>query len=79
MWSRSLLLEGEGSIDFQRADGKKTNVLQEIADILNQAHLNATISDDVFKTIWSKATLNSVFNHYTILDKTIVNWVLMII
>lgn len=67
-----LLLEGEGSIDFQRADGKKDQRTQEIADILNHAHLNATISDDVFKTIWSKATLNSVLNPLcTILDKTI--------
>ena len=41
-------------------------------DILNQAHLNATISNDVFKAIWSKATLNSVLNPLcTILDKTI--------
>ena len=67
-----LLLEGEGSIDFQRVDGKKDQRTQEIADILNQAHLNATISNDVFKAIWSKATLNSVLNPLcTILDKTI--------
>lgn len=67
-----LLLEGEGSIDFQRADGKKDPRTQKIADILNQAHLNATISNDVFKAIWSKATLNSVLNPLcTILDKTI--------
>ena len=25
-----LLLEGEGSIDFQRADGKKTHVLKKL-------------------------------------------------
>ena len=40
--------------------------------MLNTSGLNAQISSDVFKSIWSKATLNSVLNPLcTILDKTI--------
>ena len=35
-WSGQLLLEGEGSIDFQRALMVKDPRTQEIADILNR-------------------------------------------
>ncbi|MBI5974823.1 ketopantoate reductase family protein [Staphylococcus canis] len=67
-----LLLEGEGSIDLQRADGEKDERTEYILNVLNEAGLNAQISDDVFKSIWSKATVNSVLNPLcTILDKTI--------
>lgn len=67
-----LLLEGEGSIDLQRADGEKDERTEFITNILNEAGLNAKISDDVFQSIWSKATLNSVLNPLcTILDKRI--------
>lgn len=70
--SGQLLLEGEGSIDFQRADGVNDTHTEEIANILNKAHLNVTVSDNVFKAIWSKATLNSVLNPLcTILNQTI--------
>nr|WP_013012283.1 2-dehydropantoate 2-reductase [Staphylococcus simulans]ADD24890.1 putative 2-dehydropantoate 2-reductase PanE [Staphylococcus simulans bv. staphylolyticus] len=78
MWTAGLrgpgqwLLEGKGSIDLQRADGKKDKCTEFILNILNEAGLNARISNDVFKSIWSKATLNSVLNPLcTILDKTI--------
>ncbi|ARJ50709.1 ketopantoate reductase family protein [Staphylococcus lutrae] len=67
-----LLLEGQGSIDFQRSDGHADERTQRIEQILNDAKLNATISDNVFKSIWAKATVNSVMNPLcTILDKTI--------
>lgn len=78
MWTAGLrgpgqiLLEGAGAIDFQRADGREDVRTEHILKILNKAELNAQISDDVFKAIWSKATLNSVLNPLcTILDKRI--------
>lgn len=78
MWTAGLrgpgqwLLEGEGAIDLQRADGKKDDRGLLILNILNESKLNAKISNDVFKSIWSKATLNSVLNPLcTILNKTI--------
>ncbi|MDK7935750.1 2-dehydropantoate 2-reductase N-terminal domain-containing protein, partial [Lactobacillus crispatus] len=55
-----LLLEGEGAIDLQRADGEKDSRTEVILNMLNTSGLNAQISSDVFKSIWSKATLNSV-------------------
>ncbi|MGV3128062.1 ketopantoate reductase family protein [Staphylococcus simulans] len=67
-----LLLEGNGTIDLQRADGEKDARTDFILNVLNEAGLHAQISEDVFKSIWSKATLNSVLNPLcTILDKTI--------
>ncbi|QHW36189.1 2-dehydropantoate 2-reductase [Staphylococcus ursi] len=67
-----LLLEGQGSIEFQRADGQADERTERINKVFNDAKLNAKISDNVFKSIWSKATLNSVLNPLcTILDKTI--------
>ncbi|EIE3875815.1 2-dehydropantoate 2-reductase [Staphylococcus pseudintermedius] len=67
-----LLLEGQGSIEFQRADGQADERTERINQVFNDAKLNAKISDNVFKSIWSKATLNSVLNPLcTILDKTI--------
>ncbi|EFU83512.1 ketopantoate reductase family protein [Staphylococcus lugdunensis] len=67
-----LLLEGEGAIDLQRADREKDSRTEVILNMLNTSGLNAQISSDVFKSIWSKATLNSVLNPLcTILDKTI--------
>lgn len=67
-----LLLEGQGGIDFQRSDGQPNERTEKIAQVLNDAGLNAKISDDVFFSIWSKAAVNSVLNPLcTILDKTI--------
>ncbi|QCT73755.1 ketopantoate reductase family protein [Macrococcoides canis] len=67
-----LLLEGQGGIDFQRSDGQPDERTEKIAQILDDAGLNAKISDDVFFSIWSKAAVNSVLNPLcTILDKTI--------
>ncbi|NCJ15103.1 2-dehydropantoate 2-reductase [Staphylococcus pseudintermedius] len=67
-----LLLEGQGSIEFQRADGQADERTERINQVFNDAKLNAKISDNVFQSIWSKATLNSVLNPLcTILDKTI--------
>lgn len=67
-----LLLEGEGTIHLQRADGEMDSHTNTILQILNKAGLNAQISDNVFEAIWSKATLNSVLNPLcTILNKTI--------
>ncbi|GEQ06647.1 2-dehydropantoate 2-reductase [Staphylococcus gallinarum] len=67
-----LLLEGTGSIDIQRADRKKDLFTEDILKMFNDAGLNAKASDDVFKSIWSKATVNSVLNPLcTILDKNI--------
>lgn len=67
-----LLLEGEGSIDLQRADGQNDERTDFILNVFNEAKLNAQISQDVFKSIWAKATVNSVLNPLcTILDKTI--------
>ena len=67
-----LLLEGEGTIHLQRADGEMDSHTNSILQILNKAGLNAQISDNVFEAIWSKATLNSVLNPLcTILNKTI--------
>lgn len=67
-----LLLEGEGSIYLQRADGAMDAHTNTILQILNDSGLNAQISTNVFEAIWSKATLNSVLNPLcTILNKTI--------
>jgi 2-dehydropantoate 2-reductase len=67
-----LLLEGSGTIELQRADGEADNRTEEINKIFNEAGLNSVISDNVFISIWSKATLNSVLNPLcTILDKRI--------
>ncbi|PTI79630.1 2-dehydropantoate 2-reductase [Staphylococcus succinus] len=67
-----LLLEGTGTIELQRADGHEDQRTVEINNIFNDAKLNSKISDNVFQSIWSKATLNSVLNPLcTILDKTI--------
>lgn len=67
-----LLLEGEGTIHLQSADGEMDSHTNTILQILNKAGLNAQISDNVFEAIWSKATLNSVLNPLcTILNKTI--------
>ncbi|OEL04543.1 2-dehydropantoate 2-reductase [Staphylococcus succinus] len=67
-----LLLEGTGTIELQRADGHEDQRTIEINNIFNDAKLNSKISDNVFQSIWSKATLNSVLNPLcTILDKTI--------
>lgn len=73
-----LLLEGQGSIEFQRADGQADERTERINQVFNDAKLNAKISDNVFKSIWSKATLNSVLNPLcTILDKPLMNSVNM--
>lgn len=67
-----LLLEGTGSIDIQRADRKKDLFTEDILKMFNDAGLNAKVSDDVFKSICSKATVNSILNPLcTILDKNI--------
>ncbi|MBF0748898.1 ketopantoate reductase family protein [Mammaliicoccus lentus] len=67
-----LLLEGGGYIDFHRSDGIVDKQSNAILQLLNDANFNARVSDDIFKSIWSKATLNSVLNPLcTILDKTI--------
>lgn len=67
-----LLLEGSGTIELQRADGEADYRTEEINNIFNEAGLNSVISDNVFISIWSKATLNSVLNPLcTILDKRI--------
>ncbi|MCU5745427.1 ketopantoate reductase family protein [Staphylococcus sp. SQ8-PEA] len=67
-----LLLEGDGTIDLQRADGLDDERTRAINQIFNDAKLNSRISDDVFQSVWSKATLNSVLNPLcTILDKRI--------
>ncbi|MCQ9933838.1 2-dehydropantoate 2-reductase, partial [Staphylococcus aureus] len=67
-----LLLEGEGSIYLQRADGEVDEQANTILQIFNDSGLNAQISSNVFESIWSKATLNSVLNPLcTILNKTI--------
>ncbi|OEK69848.1 2-dehydropantoate 2-reductase [Staphylococcus equorum] len=78
MWTAGLrgpgqiLLEGTGTIELQRADGGEDYRTEAINTIFNNAKLNSTISDNVFESIWSKATLNSVLNPLcTILDKTI--------
>lgn len=67
-----LLLEGSGTIELQRADGETDKRTEEINNIFNESGLNSVISDNVFISIWSKATLNSVLNPLcTILDKRI--------
>ncbi|UXR69519.1 MULTISPECIES: 2-dehydropantoate 2-reductase [unclassified Staphylococcus] len=67
-----ILLEGQGSIELQRADGQADERTESINKIFNDAGLNAKISDNVFQSIWSKATLNSVLNPLcSILNKTI--------
>lgn len=69
---RKLLLEGTGTIELQRADGETDSRTEEINNIFNEAGLNSVISDNVFVSIWAKATLNSVLNPLcTILDKRI--------
>ncbi|MEN1895651.1 2-dehydropantoate 2-reductase [Staphylococcus nepalensis] len=78
MWTANLLgpgqllLEGEGAIELQRADGESDFKTEEINKVFNKANLNSTISDNVFKSIWTKATVNSVLNPLcSILNKKI--------
>ncbi|MDJ1089378.1 ketopantoate reductase family protein [Macrococcoides caseolyticum] len=67
-----LLLEGKGGIECQRSDGQPDERTKKIVQVLDNAGLNAKISDDVFFSIWSKVAVNSVLNPLcTILDKTI--------
>ena len=67
-----LLLEGDGTIELQRVDGVADERTETINQIFNDAKLNSRVSDNVFQSIWSKATLNSVLNPLcTILDKRI--------
>ncbi|MDN8975037.1 2-dehydropantoate 2-reductase, partial [Staphylococcus aureus] len=57
---------------LQRADGEVDEQANTILQIFNDSGLNAQISSNVFESIWSKATLNSVLNPLcTILNKTI--------
>lgn len=67
-----LLLEGDGTIELQRVDGVADERTETINQIFNDAKLNSRVSDNVFQSVWSKATLNSVLNPLcTILDKRI--------
>ena len=68
-----LLLEGTGSIDLNSAIASQEDArTKQIAALLERAQLNPTISDDIYTSVWSKATVNSVLNPLcTILDKTI--------
>ena len=78
MWTAGLqgpgriLLEGQGAIDFQRADGQHDQRTETILNILNEADLNAHVCSNVYEAIWTKATVNSVLNPLcTIVDKKI--------
>ncbi len=69
LWSSELLgpgkikVTGSGSISLQAAD-KNVDIekLEQIVALLNQAHLNAELTDDVLATIWRKAAFNCVIN-----------------
>lgn len=70
-----LLLEGVGTVDFQRVDGKESERTREINQVFEDAGLNPTISNQIMQTVWLKAALNSVVNPLcTILDKRIVDF-----
>lgn len=78
MWSAGLkgpghlLLEGTGSINFQCANGVNNKISETISQVLNDANLNAIISENVFEAIWTKVTVNCVLNPLcTILNQRI--------
>ncbi|WP_086349211.1 oxidoreductase [Candidatus Enterococcus clewellii] len=55
---------GSGNIEFQPIKEKDAAVTTEILNVLNQAKLNAEISQNVLLSIWKKAAFNSVLNTY---------------
>lgn len=55
---------GSGNIEFQPIKEKDAAVTAEILTVLNQAKLNAEISQNVLLSIWKKAAFNSVLNTY---------------
>ena len=65
-------LASTGSLNIQSIDPKGESKGREIADILNQAHLNAIYDEDVIPSIWRKACVNGTMNSTcALLDCTI--------
>lgn len=70
-----LLLEGTGTIDFQRIDGKESERTHEINKVFEDAGLNPKVSQQVMQSVWYKAALNCVLNPLcTILDKNLIEF-----
>jgi 2-dehydropantoate 2-reductase len=70
LWSSELegpghiKLTGSGSIEFQPVNWVAKNKTSQILEILNQAGLQASLSQDVILSIWKKAAFNSVLNTF---------------
>ncbi|MDH6365812.1 2-dehydropantoate 2-reductase [Enterococcus sp. PF1-24] len=55
---------GSGNVEFQPVKEKNAAMTEELLTLLNQAKLNAEISQNVVLSIWKKAAFNSVLNTY---------------
>ncbi|WP_461226014.1 2-dehydropantoate 2-reductase [Lacticaseibacillus suihuaensis] len=73
VWSAELdgpgevTLTGTGSVSLQAVapDAANDAFLTQLVAVMNQAHLNVTVSPSVIEAIWKKAAFNSVLNTYT--------------
>lgn len=55
---------GSGTIEFQPINELNEETTNAILQTLNEAELNALLSEDVLLSIWKKAAFNSVLNTY---------------
>lgn len=55
---------GSGNIEMQPIDSRDTIMAELVLNTLNNAGLNAEISQNVLLSIWKKAAFNSVMNTY---------------
>lgn len=63
---------GTGAISFQQIKETSSPITSKILDVLNEAELNATCSQNVMQTIWHKASVNCVLNTCcTLIDCTV--------
>lgn len=53
---------GRGSINFGALDGSSNSKAEPLLNILNDADLNATLSDDIQQIIWKKLLINVAIN-----------------
>lgn len=65
-------LQGVGALNLQSMDPANQEAGHQIADLLNDAQLNATYDDNVVPNIWRKACVNGTMNSTcALLDCTI--------
>lgn len=59
-----ITLTGSGSVVLQPVGKGSERFVHDLIEAMNQAGLNARVSQNVLVSIWQKATLNSVLNTY---------------